>query len=164
MGATEYSSGCGQTITDTDTWEQTTCIATGCLSYMFETTAGICTTKSVVGVCTIAGSADCDYFDSTHSSFTGYTCAECNSDECNPMSYTALASAASASPAPADEGEASTSAASPSPAPADEGEANAVAASPTPAAADEAEVSASAAKSVVLGTVIALLGIAHATI
>merc|ERR1712048_217864 len=159
MGATEYSSGCGQTITDTDTWEQTTCIATGCLSYMFETTAGICTTKSVVGVCTIAGSADCDYFDSTHSGFTGYTCAECNSDECNPMSY-----AASASPAPADEGEASTSAASASPAPADEGEASTSAASPTPAAADEFEVNASAAKSVVLGTVIALLGIAHATI
>ena len=83
-GATSYD-GCGSGWSNADTFVEFACLLgeTSCMSYKYSTTTGDCTTNSVVGACALNSVTDCATYEASYSNYDGFTCSECDSDNCN---------------------------------------------------------------------------------
>merc|ERR1712217_344697 len=86
-GATSYS-GCGSGWSNADTFVEFACLLgeTKCMSYKYSSTTGDCTSNMVVGACALDSVTDCATYEASYGgTYDGFTCSDCDSDNCNSM-------------------------------------------------------------------------------
>merc|ERR1712232_539823 len=80
--------GCAAGWTETDTFAETACAAgwgyDKCLSYAYSSTASGCTTTYSTGMCSYDSTGyTCASLTDTWQSYDGFSCNDCDSDNCN---------------------------------------------------------------------------------